>query len=73
MRQAGHHRFDREGDTLLRLQRRIAWCGSIDLYLHIGNVRYRIYRQLPIAEYSDSGHGQGRQHNNPAMLNGKNE
>ena len=69
--QAGHYCLDRIANTLLGLQRRIAWCGRVDLHLHIGDIRYRINGQLLIAVHTICAHPEHREQDQPSMLNGK--
>ena len=45
VRQAGQHRFDRVGDALLDLERRVARRGRVDLHLDVGHVGHGVDRQ----------------------------
>ena len=71
IRQAGHRRLNRKGDTLLGLQRRVAGCVGVDLDLHIGDVGHGVDRQTLIAEDAQGSHAQHTQQHQPALRDGK--
>ncbi len=71
LRQAAHRRFQREGDALLDLERRVARRHGVDLHLDVGDVGHRIDRQareVPRAERTDRD---GRHDDQPAVLDGE--
>ena len=71
MGQAGHHGFYRVGHALLGLQRRVTGCGGVDLHLHIGDVRHRVNGQALVVVEAKAYQGEGGQHDQPALCNGK--
>jgi len=66
-RQAGHQRFNREGDALLHLQRRVAGGSGVDLHLDVGDVRHSVDRQLLVIDRAQHGHRQYCEHDHPAV------
>ena len=62
-----HRRLDRKRNTLLDFQRRVARCATVDLNLHVGDIRDSIDWQpgeIPGAKHS---HGQNADHHQPTL------
>ena len=70
-RQAGHHGFDREGDALLDLERRVTGRRRVDLDLDVGDIRDCIDGQLLVTVDPDCSHAEHGQHDKPAVLDGE--
>ncbi len=70
-RQAGHDGFDRIGDALFGLQRRVAGRGGVDLHLHVGDIGHGVDWQLLVIVDAECGHTGHGEHDQPALLDGK--
>ena len=71
LRQAAHREFDRVGDALLHLQRRIARCRYVDLHLHVGDVRHGIDRQPLIVPDAQRHQRQHQRHDQTTVADCK--
>ena len=70
-RQAGDGGFNRHGDALLDLQRRVTGCLGVDLHLHIGDVGNRINRQTLVVVDAERDEGEHQRHHHATTGDGE--
>src|SRR3546814_18986765 len=65
--ETGERCLDREGDALLRLQRRVAGRFGIDLHLDVGDVGHRIDRKAAVIPDAQPRRAEHEEQDQPAM------